>query len=147
MQVAALENGTVIDHIPNEKLFDVVRLLHLEQIRDSSILMGYNLDSTEMGQKSLIKVSNHFFSDALLNQLAVLAPNVSLSIIRDGQIAEKKTVSLPSTIKGVVRCPNPKCITNNEPMPTIFYADGEHADHLTCHYCDHKVALDEVEFS
>jgi len=146
MQVAALENGTVIDHIPNEKLFEVVRLLHLEEIRDSSILMGYNLDSTEMGQKSLIKVSNHFFSDAELNQLAVLAPNVSLSIIKNSEIVEKKTVCLPSTLKGIVRCPNPKCITNNEPMDTIFYADSEQTDHLTCHYCEHKVKLDEVEF-
>ena len=73
LQVAALENGTVIDHIPNDRLSEVVRLLCLETIKDSSIMIGYNLDSHKMGKKSLIKISDHYFSDEELNQLSVIA--------------------------------------------------------------------------
>lgn len=59
--VAAIQNGTVIDHIPSSKLFEVVRLLHLEEIRGSSIMVGYNLKSRKMGHKSIIKVSQIFY--------------------------------------------------------------------------------------
>ena len=78
LMVAAIENGTVIDHIPSSKLFEVVSLLHLEAIRGSSIMVGYTLKSKKMGHKSIIKVSDKYFSDAELNQLSVVAPIVTL---------------------------------------------------------------------
>ena len=77
LMVAAIENGTVIDHIPSNKLFQVVRLLHLEQLK-SAVMVGYNLPSSKMGLKSIIKVNGKFFSDAELNTLSVVAPNVTL---------------------------------------------------------------------
>ena len=87
--VAALESGTVIDHIPSSKLFEVVNLLHLEQMK-TSITVGYNLKSKKMGHKSIIKIAGKFFSDEELNQLAVVSPNVTLCIIRDYEVVEKK---------------------------------------------------------
>jgi len=144
--VAALKNGTVIDHIPNNKLFEVVRLLHLEQITDSSITVGYNLESHEMGHKSLIKVSDHYFSDAELNQLSVVAPNVTLCIVRNYEISEKKKVALPSKLSGIIRCPNPKCITNNEPMPTLFHTTDSKKGILRCHYCEKEINVGEAKF-
>ncbi|MBO4550729.1 MAG: aspartate carbamoyltransferase regulatory subunit, partial [Bacteroidaceae bacterium] len=81
LQVAALENGTVIDHIPSAKLFDVISLLHIEHMH-SAVTVGYNLKSKKMGNKSIIKIANRFFSDDEINQLSVVAPNVTLSIIR-----------------------------------------------------------------
>ena len=84
--VAALESGTVIDHIPSSKLFEVVNLLHLEQMK-TSITVGYNLKSKKMGHKSIIKIAGKFFSDEELNQLAVVSPNVTLCIIRDYEVA------------------------------------------------------------
>lgn len=121
LMVAAIQNGTVIDHIPSSKLFAIVSLLHLEDIRGSSIMVGYNLKSKKFGHKSIIKVSDKFFSDAELNQLSVVAPNVTLCVIRDYEVVEKKRVVLPENIRGIVRCANPKCITNNEPMSTLFH--------------------------
>ena len=120
LMVAAIENGTVIDHIPSSKLFQVVRLLHLEDVRNSSVMVGYNLQSKKMGRKSIIKVSDKFFTDAELNTLSVVAPNVTLCIIKDYEVVEKKCVTLPHDIVGIVKCANPKCITNNEPMATHF---------------------------
>lgn len=143
--VAAIENGTVIDHIPSSKLFEVVSLLHLEAIRGSSIMVGYNLKSKKMGHKSIIKVSDKFFSDAELNQLSVVAPNVTLCIIRDYEVVEKKKVALPEEIRGIVRCANPKCITNNEPMTTLFHVTDRGRGVIQCHYCEKEQNLEHVK--
>ena len=141
LMVAAIENGTVIDHIPAEKLFAVVNLLRLEQMT-SAVTIGYNLPSSGMGTKSIIKIADKFFTDEELNQLAVVCPDLTLCIIRDYDIVEKRTVSLPSELRGIVRCTNPKCITNNEPMNTYFHADA--SKHLKCHYCNTVISLDDV---
>ena len=107
--VAAIQNGTVIDHIPSNKLFQVVRLLHLEdQNILSQVMIGYNLPSNKMGNKSIIKIADKFFTDAELNILSVVAPNVTLCIIRDYEVVEKRRVTLPMEIVGIVKCANPK---------------------------------------
>lgn len=145
LMVAAIQNGTVIDHIPSSRLFEVVRLLHLEDIRQSSIMVGYNLKSRKMGHKSIIKISDKFFTDAELNLLSVVAPNVTLCIIKDFEVVEKKRVTLPQTIAGIVKCANPKCITNNEPMPTRFVVSQEDPIMLRCEYCEKEQPLEKVK--
>lgn len=145
LMVAAIENGTVIDHIPSSKLFEVVRLLHLEDIRGSSIMVGYNLRSKKMKSKSIIKISDKFFSDAELNQLSVVAPNVSLCIIKDYEVVEKKKVTLPEDIRGIVKCGNPKCITNNEPMDTLFHVADREKGIIQCRYCEKEQSIEQVK--
>lgn len=142
--VAALENGTVIDHIPSNKLFEVVNVLHLEQMK-TSITVGYNLRSKKMGHKSIIEIADKFFSDEELNQLSVISPNVTLCIIKDYEIVEKKEVKMPDVLKGIVRCANPKCISNNEPMRTHFHVIDKGKGILQCHYCNKEVDLDNVK--
>ena len=133
MMVAAIENGTVLDHIPSDRLFDVVSLLHLDKM-SNSVTIGYNLKSAVMGTKSIIKIANKYFTDEELNQLSVVAPNISLCIIKDYEIIEK----------GIVRCPNPKCITNNEPMQTRFRTTSHSSDIIRCSYCNKDVDLKDV---
>lgn len=142
--VAAIQNGTVIDHIPSNKLFEVVRLLHLEEI-PSSIMVGYNLKSKKMKRKSIIKIANKYFTDAELSLLSVVTPNVTLCIIKDYEVVEKKCVSMPDTIRGIIRCANPKCITNNEPMDTIFHVTDHEAGVVSCHYCEKEQQLEHVK--
>lgn len=139
-----MENGTVIDHIPSNKLFEVVNVLHLEQMK-TSITVGYNLRSKKMGHKSIIKIAGKFFSDEELNQLSVISPNVTLCIIKDYEIVEKKEVKMPDVLKGIVRCANPKCISNNEPMRTNFHVIDKGKGILQCHYCNKEVDLDNVK--
>ncbi len=146
--VSALDHGTVIDHIPCDRLFQVIRLLHIESM-SNKVTIGYNLRSRKMGTKSIIKIADRFFSDDELSQLAVVAPNVTLSEIRDYELAAKKQVTLPSELRGIVKCDNPKCITNNEPMSTLFHvtpkaADTKHAT-VRCHYCEHEQDIADVE--
>lgn len=146
LMVAAIQNGTVIDHIPSAKLFDVVSLLKLQELT-SSIMIGYNLSSRAMGGKSIIKIENRFFSDAELNQLSVVAPDVTLCIIKDYEVVEKKTVTLPTELQGIVKCANPKCITNNEPMETLFQVTNWEQGVICCHYCEKEQQLESVELA
>ena len=144
LQVAALENGTVIDHIPSDRLFQVISLLHLEAER-SAVTVGYNLRSKKMGHKGIIKIADKFFSDDELNQLSVVAPNVTLSVIRGYEVVEKKEVRMPEELVGIVKCDNHKCITNNEPMLTRFHFLGRERGTLQCHYCNREISLANVK--
>ncbi len=144
MLVAAIQNGTVIDHIPADKTYQVVSLLKLEQLT-TQVTIGYNLRSKKLGRKGIIKVEDKFFTDEEISRLSVLAPNIVLNIIRDYEVKEKKTVTTPDDLKGIVKCNNPKCITNNEPMPTLFHVvDKEHGV-LKCHYCEKEQNMAKVE--
>lgn len=97
LQVAALCNGTVIDHIPNDKLFTIVRLLGLEYM-GNNITIGFNLESQKLEKKGIIKIADKYFSNEELNRIAVVAPNVLLNIIKDYEVIEKREVVLPKQI-------------------------------------------------
>ena len=139
--VAAIENGTVIDHIPTDKTYQVASLLGLFNLK-TPVTIGFNYPSQKVGSKGIIKVSNKFFTDDEVSRLSVVAPNVILSIIRDYEVVEKRSVVTPDEIKGIVKCNNPKCITNNEPMQTHFHVEN---NILTCHYCEKEQDINKVE--
>ncbi len=143
LQVAALKNGTVIDHIPSDRLFTVVKLLGLENMQNN-ITIGFNLHSQKLGTKGIIKIADKFFCDEEINRIAVIAPNVKLNIIRDYEVVEKREVSLPDELVGIVKCGNPKCITNNEPMPTRFHVVDKENCVLRCHYCEKEQTREEI---
>ena len=144
LQVAALENGTVIDHIPSDKLFTVVSLLDLQHL-DSNITIGNNFVSKKLGKKGIIKIANRFFTDEEINRLSVVAPNMKLNIIRHYEVVEKKQVLMPDELKGIVKCNNPVCICNNEPMLTIFNVIDKAHGIIKCHYCDKEQELSKVK--
>lgn len=143
-QVAAIKNGTVIDHIPAEKTYQVVNLLQLETL-DTPVTIGYNYPSNKIGRKGIIKVSDKFFTDEEISRLSVVAQNVVLNIIHDYEVVEKKTVKTPDELRGIVKCNNPKCITNNEPMHTVFHVVNKENGILKCHYCDKEQFIEKVE--
>ncbi len=139
--VAAIEHGTVIDHIPAAKTYQVASLLGLFDLK-TPVTIGINYPSQKVGNKGIIKVSDKFFTNDEISRLSVVAPNVILSIIRDYEVVEKKAVETPDEIHGIVKCNNPKCITNNEPMATHFHVEG---NILTCHYCEREQDISHVE--
>ena len=144
MLVAAIENGTVIDHIPASRTFQVVSLLGLKYA-ETPVTIGYNFLSEKVGQKGIIKVSNKFFTDDEISRLSVVAPKVVLNIIHNYEVVEKKTVETPDELRGIVKCNNPVCITNNEPMPTIFHVIDKEKGICKCHYCDKEQDMNKVE--
>ena len=143
-QVAAIKNGTVIDHIPAEKTYQVVNLLQLETL-ETPVTIGYNYPSNKIGRKGIINVSDKFFTDEEISRLSVVAQNVVLNIIHDYEVVEKKTVKTPDELRGIVKCNNPKCITNNEPMNTVFHVVNKEKGILKCHYCDKEQCIEKVE--
>ena len=142
--VAAIENGTVIDHIPAEKTYAVATLLGLQKLQ-TPVTIGYNYPSKKLGKKGIIKIEDKFFTDEEISRLSVVAPNVVLNVIRDYEGVANKKVVTPDTLKGIVRCNNPKCITNNEPMNTIFHVIDKNSGIIKCHYCDKEQVISEVK--
>lgn len=144
LQVAALENGTVIDHIPSDKVFTVVSLLDLQNT-DGNITIGNNFESKKLGKKGIIKVADRFFTDEEVSRLSVVASNIKLNIIRHYEVVEKKQIVMPDELKGIVKCNNPKCITNNEPMQTWFHVVDKEQGILKCHYCEKEQQKDNIK--
>lgn len=142
--VAALENGTVIDHIPSDKVFDVVNLLGLTKI-NTPITIGSNLSSRKMGSKGIIKIADRYFTEEECSKLSVIAPNIVLNIIRDYEVVEKKRISMPDEVRGIVKCGNPKCITNHEPMLTVFDVVDKENGTLRCRYCNKDVHKNDIK--
>ena len=144
LQVSALCNGTVIDHIPADKLFAVVNLLDIPSM-GNNVTIGYNLESKKLGKKGLIKISDRFFTDDEINKISVIAPNVVLNTIRDYNVVEKREVKMPDEIHNIIKCNNLNCITNNEPMATHFYVANRDTHTLKCRYCEKEVSLDKIK--
>ena len=144
LEVAALENGTVIDHIPSNQLFKVVSLLGLEHL-NKSITIGNNLISKKIGPKAIIKTADTFFKEEEINKIALIAPNAKINIIRDYQVIEKRVVTLPDELTGIIRCNNPKCITNNEPMNTVFRVINKETVEVKCKYCERAISQKDIE--
>ncbi len=133
--VSAIKNGTVIDHVPAKDLFKVISILGLDHI-ENQITFGTNLESKKLGRKSIIKISNLFFRNEDINKIALVAPAAKLNIIKDYIVVEKKIVDIPDEVTGIVKCVNPKCITNNETVKTKFLVVDKQKVKLKCHYCE-----------
>jgi aspartate carbamoyltransferase regulatory subunit len=144
LQVKALENGTVIDHIPSDKLFKVVSLLKLDGLKDQ-ITIGNNLSSKQMGLKGIIKVADRYYAEQEVNRIALVAPMAKINTIRNFEVVEKRILTLPESFIGLVKCPNPKCITNNEPMKTRFETVSKEPVVLKCQYCEREVQEDGIQ--
>lgn len=149
LAVAALRNGTVIDHIPSAVLFKVVRILGLEH-EHNALTIGCNLASPKFGTKGIIKVADVFYPEDILNRIALIAPSANINEIRNFDVVEKHPVRLPSEIVGLVRCNNPKCITNNEPMRTRFTVVDSGTPEtpgatIRCHYCNRDIHASKIQ--
>jgi len=145
LKVSAIENGTVIDHIPSNKVFQVIRILNLSEF-DNQIFLGTNLESKKYGKKGIVKVSNKFFNPVDINKIALVAPTATLIIIRNYKVVEKKQVEVPGNIEKIVKCFNPNCITNHENITTRFTVIDKKDLKLKCHYCEKITAKDNISF-
>jgi aspartate carbamoyltransferase regulatory subunit len=141
LSVSAIQNGTVIDHVPANNLFKVIQILGLDHI-DNQITFGTNLESKKLGRKAIIKISGIYFEDEDINRIALVAPEAKLNIIKDYEVIEKRVVMVPDSITGIAKCMNPKCITNFESVTTRFRVVSKKNVALRCHYCD-KITTQE----
>lgn len=145
LKVSAIENGTVLDHIPSNQLFKVIRILNLDDCRNQ-ITFGTNLESKLLGKKAIIKVADRYFADDEINRIALVAPQAKINIIKNFEVVQKKIISVPKEIEGIVKCGNPKCITNHQPVKTrvstVMLDNGKFLLH--CHYCEKDTMSDNM---
>lgn len=143
--VSAIENGTVIDHIPSNVLFKVVSILGLAN-HNNQMTFGVNLESQRLGSKGIIKIADKCFEPHEINRITLVAPHARLNIIRDFQVVEKINLQLPETIEGIVKCVNPKCITNHEQVVPRFDVLAQDPPSLRCIYCDKITDQKHMEY-
>jgi len=146
LQVSAIKDGTVIDHIPASGLFKVINILNLDKL-EKQITFGTNFESKRLGRKAIVKISNVFFQDEDINKIALVAPEAKLNIIKDYHVVEKKIVEVPESIKGIAKCMNPKCITNHEAILTKFTVISKKEVAIKCHYCEKITDAEHMEIS
>lgn len=134
MTIDAINNGVVIDHIPAGKGMELYKYLGLEAL-DCEVALIKNAASEKLGKKDIIKVSSDI--DLNLDILGYIDPNITVNIIKDGEKVEKRHPELPKTLKDVIFCRNPRCITSIEQeLPHIFkLTDPEHKVYR-CIYCE-----------
>lgn len=145
LQVSAIQNGTVIDHISSGNVMKVVKILGLENIQDP-IYLGANLSSKKYGSKGIIKVSNKYFQPQEINKIALVSPNATIIEIKDYEITQKSIVEVPDFINFIVKCFNPNCITNVEEVATKFAVIDKKDVKLRCNYCEKITVKTNIEF-
>lgn len=145
--VSAIKDGTVIDHIPSDKVLKVMRILNLETAKQQ-ILFGINLDSKKYGKKGIVKVQDKLFEANEINKIALVAPSATIIVIHNFEVVEKYQVTIPKSITGITKCFNPKCISNFEPVTTKFdvITDEENNVSLVCHYCEKITKKEHIQF-
>lgn len=141
-RVYAIEEGTVIDHIPKGKALKVIETLRLYN-EDKILTVGANLDSKKFGKKDLIKIEKRELTEDEANKLALIAPRATLNIIRDHKIVKKMSVNLPKRLKDI-SCHNPMCITRKEDIKTKFDVINREPLQLKCFYCEHVMEKEDV---
>ncbi|MBO4307170.1 MAG: aspartate carbamoyltransferase regulatory subunit [Bacteroidales bacterium] len=145
MVVSAIENGTVIDHIPTDVVYQVIRILGLEKYNDE-VLIGNYLASKKFGRKGIVKIKNKFFDKNEINKIALVAPLASIITIRNYQVVEKIKAEIPDHIDHIIKCMNPKCITNFEQIDTKFDVVDKENLKLRCHYCEKFMTKETMKF-
>jgi len=144
LRIRPIENGTVIDHINAGEALNVLRILGITGTTSERISVATNVVSKEMGSKDIVKIENRELAQQEVDRIALIAPRASINIVRNRIVIDKNVVSDPEDLVGVVKCPNPCCITNaNEPVSTRFYV---RKNVLVCSYCDWHIEKDIPSF-
>lgn len=142
-RIDAIKNGTVIDHLNPGTALKVLKVLG---ISDRGIVtMGMNLESKKFGSKDMVKLENKELTQDEINKLTLISPNAKISIIKNYEVVKKFNVHLPEKIEGIVKCRNPKCITNSEPVKTKFHVKDSSPLKLRCHYCERHARGEDFE--
>ena len=136
MNIDSIKNGIVIDHITAGRGMELYHLLGLDKL-DCSIAIIKNVHSNKMGKKDIIKIDSDISLD--MKVLGYVDPGVTVDIIKEGRLVDKKRISLPSEIKNVIFCKNPRCITSTEQeLPHVFRLTDEKNRVFRCIYCETK---------
>ncbi len=144
--IRRIKEGTVIDHIKASEALRVLEILGITGREGEIVSVAMNVPSSKIGKKDVIKVANRFLKSQETDKLALVAPQATVNIIKNYRVSEKRKVELPDVFKGLLKCPNPTCISNmeSEPItPTIDVVDKD-TPLLRCRFCQRLISPSET---
>jgi len=142
--VRKIENGTVIDHIQAGYGLKVMEILNLVASNHTAVVL-LNIASKKLGRKDIVKVENREITEDEDNKIALIAPEATINIIRNWKIVDKRRVTLPNLLDGVVRCPNTNCISNSEPVKSKLIVEKRNPLKFRCYFCERVFDLNEIK--
>ena len=138
MIIGQIRDGIVLDHITAGKGMDIYRILGLDKL-ECTVAMIKNADSVKMGKKDIIKIGEVIDIDFTV--LGFIDPGITVNIIRNGERVKREHLSLPETVKNIIRCKNPRCITSCEQeLQHEFRLTNAETQTYRCIYCDNEVS-------
>lgn len=140
LKITPIKNGTVIDHISSGMGLKVLSILGIKADTNSTVSVLIHAQSKQTGFKDVVKIEDRELQPKEVNKIALIAPNATINIIRNYEVAEKHEVKLPNIVKGIVKCENLNCISNTkEPIESKFIVLSRNPPKLKCHYCDREL--------
>lgn len=145
--VSKIRNGIVIDHIPAGRALKVLKILGITGDEGLRVALVMNVESKKYGKKDIVKIEEKFLSLKELSLISLIAPTATINVIKEYEVVEKYDIKLPSEIKGLLKCPNPSCISRkrNEPIKSSFKLKSTNPIMLECQYCGYIMSGDEIE--
>ena len=145
LRVRKIKNGTVIDHIKAGKGKKVLDILGIEDGFPNVTALLMNVPSKRLGKKDIVKIENKALEKEEVDKIALIAPHATWNVIKDFKVTKKSRIELPDKLEGILKCPNPKCVTNmNEPVKTKFKVEEKEPVKLRCVYCERLFGLEDL---
>ena len=144
LKVQKIKNGIVIDHIPCGMALKVLKILGIERDIGSTVTMAMHVKS-KIGWKDIVKIEDRYLDDREIDKIALIAPTATVNLIKNYQVIKKHHVNIPENIRGIVKCINPRCITNQrEPVEPEFYLVSKNPLVIRCKYCEREMNAQEI---
>ncbi|RLI94840.1 MAG: aspartate carbamoyltransferase regulatory subunit [Candidatus Altiarchaeales archaeon] len=146
LKIRNIRNGISIDHINAGKAPEVLKILGIDRGFTDSVTLAMNVSSSKMKKKDIVKVENRDLDLNEINKISIIAPNATINWIKDYKVIKKEKVKLPKELVGIIKCPNPACITNKErePVKSVFIVKQTNPVILVCKYCERETGMESL---
>jgi aspartate carbamoyltransferase regulatory subunit len=145
LYVRKIKDGSVIDHITPGYALEVLRILGINGKEGEVFSAAINVQSKKHRSKDIVKIQDRELKPSEVDKIALIAPNATINIIRDYGVVSKKPVQLPATIRGILRCDNPSCVSNSrEPVEAQFGVEQREPVRLRCYFCGHIMEREDT---
>ncbi|HIH19050.1 TPA: aspartate carbamoyltransferase regulatory subunit [Candidatus Micrarchaeota archaeon] len=142
LMVEKISEGTVIDHIKAGAGMKVLAILSDAYPLSKMAALIMNAHSRKFGRKDIVKIEGVFLDEKIANRISLVAPSATINMIRNSKVSGKRQVKMPDTLTGILKCPNPMCITNLERAETSFLRVNDR--HLRCRHCERLFSPEEL---
>ncbi len=146
IKIPKIKEGIVIDHIKQGcALYIVKNILEIDVSNGRAISIGDGYPSKKMGYKGVIKIENQELDKKELDQIALISPDATISLITNYAVKSKYAVKVPESIEDLISCPYKNCITNSEKIATVFKKIKDSPLILKCYYCERPIGREDIK--